>query len=153
MTNLTIAALLTALAALVLGTTVACSSDAPPESDPVEYVRSCGPASLPPLKEPVTPVLKWTPDGSKILFNKGSSLYIVASDGSSLLEVADTTLSDNPKLKDTAGVNAGLHADISPDGSRIVYTSCEYATEERRRNEVSLYHYPDYRDDFLRGCV
>ena len=137
------------LAAIVLGATAACSSNAPPVSDPVEYVRACGPAFSPPLREPVTPVLKWTPDGSKILFNKGTSLYIVASDGSSLTEVADTAPSYNPNLKDKTGAHAGLRADISPDGSRIVYTSCEYATEEPRRDEVSLHHYPDYRNDFL----
>ena len=43
----------------------------------------------------------------------------------------------------------GLYAEASPDGSRIVYTTCEYATEDTFRDEVSLHHFPDYRDDFL----
>ena len=43
----------------------------------------------------------------------------------------------------------GLRADISPDGSQVVYTSCEYPTHARYRSEYSVYDYPDWRDDPL----
>ena len=46
-------------------------------------------------------------------------------------------------------MEAGLYAETSPDGSRVVYATCEYATEDTSRDKVSLYYFPDYRDDFL----
>ena len=83
------------------------------------------------LKLPITPTLKWTPDGSGILFGKGSRLYTVASDGSNLHNLAGSTPSDQSFAYDATGTEMGLSADVSPDGSRIVYTTCEYITEPK----------------------
>ena len=81
---------------------------------------------------PITPTLKWTPDGSGILFGKGNRLYTVALDGSNLHNLAGSTPSDQSFAYYYAlGTEMGLSADISPDGSRIVYTTCEYITEPK----------------------
>ena len=77
----------------------------------------------------ITPTLKWAPDGSGILFTKGDRLYTVALDGSTLYNIADSTPRDEYDIFGATGTVMGLSADISPDGSRVVYTTCEYLTE------------------------
>ena len=60
------------------------------------------------------------PDGSHILFDDRSTIKLIDADGSRLQTVVDA----NPGYV----LSYGVHADISPDGSRIVYTSCQYPT-------------------------
>ena len=91
----------------------------------------CGPISSDRFIMPITPTLKWMPDGSGILFNKGNRLYTVDLDGSNLYNLARSTPSDQSFAHDAAGTFMGLSADISPDGSRVVYATCEYITEPK----------------------
>ena len=96
------------------------------------------------------PALAWTPDGSHIMFGefRGGVLYLVDSDGSSLRRVADVGYPTNrfPKYMESS-MSYGLHVDISPDGSRFAYTSCEYATEKSFTPSRERANYPDYRDN------
>ena len=99
------------------------------------------------MREPRRPVIDWARDGSFVLFNKGSAIYRAASDGSSLSRITDA---ERPADIDNSSQMAlGMYAEASPDGSRIVYATCEYATEDTFRDDFSLHHSPNYRDDFL----
>ena len=65
--------------------------------------------------------VKWTPSGSHILFDDRSTILSVDAAGSRLRTVVDANPGERFVL--------GLYADISPDGARIAYTSCQYMTE------------------------
>ena len=118
-----------------------------PTRPPTEYARACGPAFFNPILEPPRPALDWTRDGARILFSALDAIYLVDSVGSRLRSITGSL--KRPATEDNPGMELGLYAEASPDGSRIVYATCEYATEDTYRDEVSLYHFPDYRDDFL----
>ena len=60
----------------------------------------------------------WTPDGSHILFDDGTRVMKVDVEGTELETIVDA----NPGH----WFLLGFHADLSADGSRIVYSSCEY---------------------------
>ena len=96
------------------------------------------------------PALNWTPDGSRIMFGefRGGVLRLVDSDGASLRQVADVGYPINrfPKYMEDS-MSYGLHVDISPDGSRFAYTSCEYATEKSFTPSRERANYPDYRNN------
>ncbi len=73
------------------------------------------------------------------MFDDDSAVMIVGADGSGLRVVVDA----NPGLN----FRDGFYADVSPDGSSIVYTSCQYTSEisEYRTREGVIerdyYHY------------
>ena len=66
--------------------------------------------------------IAWTPEGSHILFDDGSRVMKVDVAGTQV----DTVVDANPGHR----LLYGFHADLSPDGARIVYSSCEYPTGE-----------------------
>ena len=100
----------------------------------------CGPADVRWRPVPSSDYLSWTPNGEHIVFTffkggiKGiretaSALHIVDVHGSRLRLVVDA----NP-VGEYYGMPYGLHADISPDGAGIVYTSCEFPKAGTRRD-------------------
>ena len=62
--------------------------------------------------------LHWTGDGSHLVFDQYETLWVLNIEGDSLLTVADTNRNDMSMY--------GFYADVSPDGSQIVYSSCEF---------------------------
>lgn len=96
----------------------------------------CGPADKVWAPQPSNDYLSWTPNGEHIVFTyinvdmgfawDSSSLYIVDAHGTRLRLVVDA----NP-VGGIYGMPYGLHADIAPDGARIVYTSCEFPNADR----------------------
>ncbi len=91
---------------------------------------SCGP---PPWESSLVisdHFLEWTPDGSQVMFNQTpvgeapteaynrTAIWVVAADGTQLHMLVDA----NPG----EGFVYGFHADVSPDGTRIVYSTCLY---------------------------
>ena len=118
--------------------------EAPP---PTTYLLPCGPAAWAPIDEPTRPVLDWSRNGAYILFNAGNVIYRAASDGSSLNIITDADRSAD--IDNSSEMVLGMYAEASPDGSRIVYATCEYATEDAFRDDFSRHYFPDYRDDFL----
>ena len=78
--------------------------------------------------------VRWTPDGSQILFTFGNDgflegdagIYAVDADGSRLQTIVDpavnTVRADNGQM---------TYFDISPDGSQIVYSTCRYPDSDR----------------------
>ena len=84
--------------------------------------HDCGPEyRFPPPPSP-SHFIDWTPDGSGIIFDDGTAVMMVDADGSRLRAIVDA----NPGFD----FSHGFHADVSPDGSRIVYSSCQYPTDD-----------------------
>ena len=79
--------------------------------------------------------IAWTPDGSQIVFSYGSKdIYIVAVAGAQLRNFVTVSPFNYPSY--------GIHADVSPDGMRLAYASCEFPTgSEYRYSEQERYHY------------
>ena len=106
----------------------------------------CGPADRVWSPAPSNDYLSWTPNGEHIVFTyfkggrgqpeKVSSLYVVDVHGSRLRLIVDAS----PAIWNY-GMPYGLHADTSPDGARIVYTSCEFpkaGTRQDSGDELTL---------------
>ena len=85
-------------------------------------------------------VVKWTPDGSHILFNvsaedysKPMDLYSVDADGLRVRKVIDGSL-NTPDSTVSGGTSSTketfngptMSFDISPDGTRVAYSTCVY---------------------------
>ena len=67
-------------------------------------------------------LLKWTRDGSGILFHRLMRLYSVEPDGSRLHRIVNGAPDHDFGPEDYFG----LYADMSPDNSRIAYSTCFY---------------------------
>ena len=68
----------------------------------------------------------WTADGSHLLFGADSKIWILEAEGAGLQQVADTYVIDDIDGRIRSWPKTGFYADVSPDGSRIVYSTCEY---------------------------
>ncbi len=85
--------------------------------------------------------LHWTPDGERLVFDDDDVITIVDEAGRRVRSVVDA----NP-----SGTGLGIHgfyADLSPDGSRIAYSSCEFSQPEIGEYYVDYGRYSDYRPD------
>ena len=80
---------------------------------------SCTPPDSEPLDDPHH-FLHWTPDGSRLIFDLADTIWAVDSQGTSVAAVVDA----DPEADYPSGY--ALYADLSPDGSRMVYSTCEY---------------------------
>ena len=89
--------------------------------------------------------IHWTLDGSSLIFNEKESVFPI--DGG-IIRIADVDGSQRRAIVDANpyygfavrpltggdpryGFGAGFHADLSPDGSTVVYTSCQFTIEEK----------------------
>ena len=81
--------------------------------------------------------LHWKPDGSGLVFGHEGEIWTVDDSSSSLRRIAHS----NPEYESIFG----FYADVSPNGDKIVYATCEYRTEEIReygsRPERHKYNY------------
>ena len=105
------------LLALVLSV-VGCSMAIP------EYFYPCGPA-MGRANGYHEHFLTWTPDGSSIVFDHGLDLTVVDAAGTRVDTLVDTNPWDSSRYR--------FHADVSPDGTRIAYSTCEFPTEHQNR--------------------
>ena len=99
----------------------------PPNGDGGPPSGPCGPISHLQVLDRIDHFIDWTPDGPRLIFDHGTLVMMVNNDGSGLRAVVDA----NPGSPHFPG---GFHADLSPDGSRLAYTSCQYKTEDRTYN-------------------
>ena len=89
--------------------------------------------------------VRWSPDGSGILFDfsvgkSGTTpvgLYGVDADGHRVREIVNPI--ENSAFSDFFGRYTGsmMYFDISPDGSRVAYSSCRYSTSSNFELMVS----------------
>ena len=73
--------------------------------------------------------LHWTQEGSHLVFNDDDTIWVLDLESGDLRQVADVDLNyerlvDPPRS--SIRFMYGFHADVSPDGSHIVYSTCEY---------------------------
>ena len=106
--------------------------------------------------------LHWVPDGSHLVFDVGDTIWTLDIEGARLLQVADTVPDDDRY----AHAYFGHYTDVSPDGSRIVYSTCEYpldgyeiatvrvdGTDKRRLTDDGHFdHYPVWSPDGKRAA-
>ena len=81
----------------------------------------CGRASTM-LKDIPLHFIDWSPDGGHLIFDDVTSVRMVDVDGTRLQQIVDA----NPGFQFPNDL--GMHAEFSPDGQQIVYTTCEYPT-------------------------
>ncbi len=68
--------------------------------------------------------LHWIPDGSGLIFGQEGEIWTTDNSGSSLRRIAHSSSDYESAI--------GSYADVSPNGDKIVYATCEYRTEEAR---------------------
>ena len=68
----------------------------------------------------------WTPDGDRLVFEFEHQLWVVDRTGHGLVRLLDA----NPGPRRIFGFLDGFHADISPDGQQVVYTSCNHRSDD-----------------------
>ncbi len=73
-------------------------------------------------------IVEWTPDGSRLIFGFEHQLWVVDQTGRELRRLVDAN--PNPGPRRTFGFRDGFHADISPDGQQVVYTSCNHRSDD-----------------------
>ena len=68
--------------------------------------------------------IEWTPDGKRLVLNApkegqilGTGIYLASADGSGSRLLVDASPG--------SAMDAGFHADLSPDGSTLVYSTCK----------------------------
>ena len=72
--------------------------------------------------------LEWTPDGSSLIFDldesreRDQSIWQIQADGSNARKAAFPLLN----TKEKGNSPWGFHADVSPDGQWLVYSTCEF---------------------------
>ena len=83
----------------------------------------CGPDSGPYGGGVHGPFLHWTKGNAGLVFNLGFATWVVDAEGVAVRKIIDA----NPGRGDSWGDGQyGYYADVSPDGSRIVYSTCEH---------------------------
>ena len=86
---------------------------------------------------------KWTPDGSRLLFNArrgavGIALFAAGADGTFVEEIVYTTPEDD--FWDLIGPM--VYFDASPDGAHLVYSTCQYPEDSGPKK--STYNRAEY---------
>ena len=91
-----------------------------------DIIRPCYPRVL--VFQYLQTFHKWLPDGSRVLFNAGPDIYTVDAAGSRTQKIVDT--SGEIRFDDAGHDRFGTMTafDISPDGSKLVYSTCRYPT-------------------------
>ena len=111
-----------------------------PPADAVISNPNCGPSTghifFAERGDVIPDILRWTQDGTHIILDDpqggpgfggrdptpSSTIYLVDAGGTRLRRIVDA----NPEYVSLHGT----YADVSPDGTRVVYASCEYPTGE-----------------------
>ncbi len=85
--------------------------------------------------------LAWTPDGAHLVFNYfagGSQRYWNIFTGIWLVDSAGSRLELLVDANPSRESQYGHHADVSPDGTQLVYASCEYPFPPHQQNPEQI---------------
>ena len=152
--------------ALVGGVSMAACGDEPsptpihyPPVDAVNSNPNCGPRTghifFEEMGDVVPDLLRWTQDGTHIILDQprgdplsgggdptdGSNIYLVDAGGTRLRMIVDA----NPGYVSLHGT----YADVSPDGTQVVYVSCEYPTGPEVDTTTAGYRYHGARYHYV----
>ena len=105
----------------------------------IEAYYPCGPTLEPYNGGFQEPFVQWTPDGSRLMFDYGETIWAVDSEGTVLQSIVDANPGDDGHDFHYEFMY-GFHADVSPEGSRIVHATCQYPNDD-----------PPYGYDSVRG--
>ena len=89
----------------------------------------CGPFLGPGFDNYSRSFLHWTPDGSRLVFERNEQLWVIGQMGQGLKRLVDPNPSSPPR-HEVYKFQDGFHADLSPDGQQIVYTSCAHPSDD-----------------------
>ena len=93
----------------------------------------CAPPDLEAAGEPPH-FLHWTPDGSRLILDLADTIWSVDSRGTRASVVLDL----DPESDSRPSYE--FYADLSPDGSRLVYSTCEYPLVFSTSEGMEAYH-------------
>ena len=103
-----------------------------------EFESPCEPAHRRPGDDRQWGFLKWSPGGSFLVLNvngghdSGQAIWQVGAEGGYARLLA------NPRPYSDTWAPYGFHADLSPDGQRLVYSTCEYMKDPEAYPETEL---------------
>ncbi len=111
----------------------------------VDPLYECGPSLFSPISSDTGKVhfLHWTSDASRLIFNHNEKLWSVDAEGSVLQELVDANPVEEGGFKGY-GMEFSFYADPSPDGSQIIYSTCQY-------NKRKGYQYAGFSERSLLG--
>ena len=83
--------------------------------------------------------IEWTEKDSRIVFGSEEAVWTIESSGGKQKLVVDA----NPGLRQLEhhALRFGFHADVSPDGTRIVYATCQFLADSRELVESRIEKY------------
>ncbi len=84
--------------------------------------------------------LHWTGDGSRLVFDQADTLWSLEIEEGTILMIADADADFHPLSPTDKFGNRfeyGFYADVSPDGSKIVYSSCEFLLDTHTPDRFS----------------
>ena len=105
----------------------------------VEALDPCGPSLLRYSGDFHEHFLHWTADGSHFVFNYDDEIATLNIEKGRVRKIVDVDPDEYELLY-------GYYADVSPDGSRLVYATCEYILEEPYVDPIGASQY--YTDGY-----
>ena len=104
-----------------------------------EVDLACGPYFLPPESGFQRHFLQWSQDGSRLIFDFDEAVWVLDVEGPRVRKAVDGNPGVDSYLSPTVDDPAflipneskyGFHANLSPDGYRIVYSTCQHPVED-----------------------
>ncbi len=83
--------------------------------------------------------LHWTPDGSQLVFDFDETVWAVDREGTRLRSVVDANPGYYEDSRIPLNFHYGFHADVSPDGSMIAYSTCRYPNDSPHAEDDPRY--------------
>ena len=73
-------------------------------------------------------IVEWSPDGSLIVSSSGAGIYAVDINSSEEHTIVSRSVNSgrDDRYRNGGGIGLATHFDISPDGSKIAYSTCRY---------------------------
>ena len=101
----------------------------PPTNTPTRHPQHpCGPTEYYFASGLQEHFLQWTQDGSRLVFDVDDTIWVMDLHEVTMWQVADVDRNYN-RTTDAGSIwrfAYGFHADLSPDDSSVVYSTCEY---------------------------